>query len=256
MAGYLKRYIADNSEKYKDENGNPIPEPEDKKRERLKGKYRVLADYDLSKNDFIRDEYGNLDPSFDDYYLKCNNGVKIRHYGGSTLFAYIPSKGKGRNILRQIYKDKIGELKDINDIEKIHNDLIKNGIVSFIEELDSEVEFRFNAKDIDYFATLLKAQTSGASISPFATSNLPKKKYIIPTEDLFLYEEIIKDISKNEYLKLAYITKQFDEVIQKKKGKKYDINAERKLSCLKNKEFIHKIKLWKEYIEFLRNNLD
>jgi hypothetical protein len=33
------------------------------------GTYRVLAEYDKATNDWVRDEYGNLADSFEDYYV-------------------------------------------------------------------------------------------------------------------------------------------------------------------------------------------
>lgn len=70
------------------------------------GKYRVKAAIDQSTNDFCRDEHGNLENNMD-VWIKCANGIKIFHYGGSTLQVYIPSIGRGRNIIKYIYRDHI-----------------------------------------------------------------------------------------------------------------------------------------------------
>jgi len=35
------------------------------------GTYRVKSYYDLDTLDFPRDAYGNINPTFDDLYIKC-----------------------------------------------------------------------------------------------------------------------------------------------------------------------------------------
>lgn len=55
---------------------------------KYKGQFRVKANYDLSTNDFPRDELGNIDSSFDDFYIPCASGGKIRHYGQNVLFYF------------------------------------------------------------------------------------------------------------------------------------------------------------------------
>ena len=67
---------------------------------KYKGKYRVKAHIDHSTNDFPRDIYGNIDT--DDLYIQCAYGNQIYHYGHSTLVAYIPSVGRGHNILKAL----------------------------------------------------------------------------------------------------------------------------------------------------------
>lgn len=231
---------------------------------KYKGEFRVKADYDLSTNDFPRDKQGNIDSSFDDFYIPCANGSKIRHYEQNILLYYCPSIGRFRNILKKIYEDKIGNLdkftttnkfkdKEITsyNYESIYKDLFDKQIILYIEEYENEGEFRFKTNLMDYIAELVKARTSGANISPLSTKNLPSAKYNIPEEDLIKYRKIIEVLEKREMYLLAQWTKKFDEVIQSKKGKKYDINAERKRSCLTGKEYIHSIGLFDGYLEFL-----
>ena len=91
MAGYLRKYC---------------------------GQFRVKADIDQTTNDFPRDEQGNIDSSFDDFYIPCASGSKIRHYGQKTLLYYCTSIGKFRNILKKIYEDKIGSLDKHKIIKK------------------------------------------------------------------------------------------------------------------------------------------
>lgn len=254
MSGYLKRFIAEKPKK-KDET-------KEEKEERLKNKYRVKADYDLSTNDFIRDSNGSLNSSFDDYYIKIKQG-KIRHYQGKELFAYIQSIGRFNNMLKKTYEDKIGSIDKFKinsqfDYDSMYEELISNGVVTYVDEMSGEGEFRFHVDNMEYFANILEAETIASHRSPFSVKNLPKenlKTYIIPTEELALYKEIIKDIPKNEILKVVHINKRFNNIVQAKKGKKYDIKAEQKSAMLKGKEFYHYISMWKEYIDFLKKSL-
>jgi len=242
MSGYLKKYIS---------------------------KYRVKADYDLRTNDFVRDEEGNLDKSFDDYYIPCASKAKIRHYQQNILFYYCPSVGRFRNILKKIYEDKIGSLEKFQtvsvskkgeqrisfDVESMYKELVAEKVVEYIDEMEEEGEFRFKTDLMEYIANIVGAKTSGSSISPFSPKNLPNKKIDIPLENLTKYKEIIKDLEKSELLVINRIQNQFDKVIQTKKGKLYDINKERKLSCLSGKEFIYSIGLFDDYLKFLKDKV-
>ena len=73
---------------------------------KYKGIYRLMAQVDQNTNDFPRDERGNIDS--DDVYIKCAYGNQIYHYGRSTLVAYIPSLGRGHNILYALAKELCG----------------------------------------------------------------------------------------------------------------------------------------------------
>ena len=235
---------------------------------KYKGFYRVKADFDLSTNDFPRDEQGNIEPSFDDYYIPCASKSKIRHYEQNILLYYCPSAGRFKNILKKIYEDKIGNLdkftatkkvkdKEITsyDYDSIFKELLDKQILVDIEEYEDEGEFRFKTDLMDYIAKLVKAKTSGANISPLSNKNLPSAKYNIPDEDLIKYRKIIEILEKEEMYLLAQWSKKFDKVIQSKKGKKYDVNVERKMSCLSGKEYIHSIGLFDDYLEFLQQQV-
>lgn len=241
MAGYLKKFV---------------------------GQYRVKADLDAETNDFLRTPDGNLDPTFDDYYIDCANNIKIRHGVQNVLSCYIPSKGRGANILRSIHQDKISKTlpkeKDSYS-EKLCAALVNNNILVSAEVLDGEVYFEFKADMIDYVAKLVGAKTYGASISPMSVKNLPKTTYKIPEEDMKLYQEAIKDFptktvtmngaerSMVDGLLISRLTGKFDEVIIKSQPKKFNIDQDRKLKGLKGKEYIHSLGMWQQYCEFLKN---
>lgn len=65
-----------------------------------------MAEYDLTTNDFPRDENGTIDSSFDDLYIKCRQKRKIYYVGKGKdkngkmiriMEAYVPKK-KSRKI--------------------------------------------------------------------------------------------------------------------------------------------------------------
>lgn len=246
MAGYLRKYV---------------------------GTYRVKAEYDISTNDWPRLENGTLDPSFDDYYIDCSNNIKIKHGVGSVLSCYIPTRQRGMNILKQIYKDNTSaELpqespKTQKYLENLCSELVKSGILESAEVLDYEVYFEFKATMIDYIAKLVGAKTYGASINPLSSKNLPKTKYEIPEEDVELYKDAIKDFPTQvinfgdkqrtsvDMVLLKNLNKEFEKIIIKSQRKGFDINKDRKKKGLKGKEYIHSFgpDMWQKYCEFLRN---
>jgi hypothetical protein len=141
-----------------------------------KGQYRLKAPYDLRTNDFPRDEKGNY--ADNDIYIDCKHGNQIYHYGGKELVAYITSLGRGRNIVRKLKEEG------------------KSDTILKVIESDEEVLIHFHVKDIELFADLLGARTSGAGISPFSVKNLPSdkpklNKYEVPAEYKEQYDKMI-----------------------------------------------------------------
>lgn len=80
-----------------------------------------------------------------DVYIDCQFGNKVFHYGRDILQAYIPSLGRGHNILKAIQQTN-------------------PSIIFDIEETDSEVLFKFKYASSDRIIPLLKPKTSGAGI--------------------------------------------------------------------------------------------
>jgi len=209
MAGYLKRFT---------------------------DKYRVIAEYDLSTNDFPRTHDGNLDPSFDDLYIPCGTKIRIYYNGKGNMILFCEGVVRGKRLYEEILNQ--------------YGDIVFN-----LNVLDGEMSFCFKTKDLDSVAKLAKAKTNGHNISPFSTRNLPKEKYSIPIEDLAKYKALIKQIPEGKQVYLSHITKRFNAVILAKKGKAYNLLLEKRKSMLKSKEFIHSIGLWDEYIKFIENEL-
>lgn len=209
---------------------------------RFKGTYRLLPELDLSTNDFCKKLDGTIEDI--DIYISCRNGNKIKTYGRLDhkrpvwLSAYIPSLIRGHKIIKELDEQGI-EYRDYYDT-------------------DSEVCFLFLAKDIEVVAKLMQARTSGASISPNSTRNLPKSDYVISKEEIEVYKEIIAPIPKEDILVIKQFTNNFMSEILQKKHRKLDIKADMRKKCMarQTKEYIHSMGLWKDYIKYLRNKVN
>ena len=161
------------------------------------------------------------------------------YYGRNLLQAYIPSLGRGHNIIKYI------------------NDNFEQDVIFDIEETDSEVLFKFNTKYDEKIIPLLKPKTSGANISPFSSKNLPKNKdYKIPDEEFVTYKNIVDKIPQERILILTHMTNKFIKSLVTKKNTWEDIKADMALKGLKGKEYIHSIGKWNDYISYLEENID
>jgi hypothetical protein len=211
------------------------------------GKYRVVAEYDQSTNDFPRNENGLIDDSFDDLYIKCAYGNRISYYGKGKkrgqhiLEAYIPSLQRGRNIIRKLDEQN------------------KKDILFDIKETDSEVVAKFYVKDLDTVAELLKAKLNRVNqygeynfISPFSKKNLPKSNYKIPENDLIKYKQALEKLPKEKIYLIKQWNKEFISLnICHKKLTINDVKADQKNMMLKEKDYIHYKGFWDKYVEFV-----
>lgn len=216
---------------------------------KYKGCYRLIANIDKATNDYPRDEYGNIDT--DDIYIKCTHGSQIYHYGHSTLVAYIPSLGRGHNILRAMANELLN-IEEKIPYEELYNALEEEGTIKNIKENDSEIEFCFNNNRIEFVAKYLKPLTAGANISPFSVRNLPKTRYIIPDEDLVAYKNIVSKKYSEQFLTLKHMTDMFLKSLVSKKSSWNDIKSDMKMKGLKGKEYIHSIGKFNEYLLYLK----
>ena len=148
--------------------------------------------------------------------------------------AYIPSIGRGNNIIKAIYE-------------------IDPSIIFDIEKTDSEILFKFKYANSDKIIPLLKPKKSGSNISPFSSKNLPKNKdYKIPDEELKSYKNIVAKIPQEGILILTHSTNDFIKSLATKKNPIENIKADMKLKGLKGKEYIYSIGKWAEYISYLK----
>lgn len=202
---------------------------------RYKGQYRLRTEIDRKTKNFPREYTGQF--ADNDVYIDCQKG-KIFHYGKSILQFYTDSLGRGRNIIKAI-NNNLGE-----------------EIISNIEQTDSEVLFRFNSKYMEQLEPYLKPKTSGVSISPFSSRNLPKNKsYKIPDEDLIPYKELIANLPQNKLILVGKYTTSFLQSLATKKNTWENIKTDMALKGLKGKEYIHNINKWNEYIKYLEKGM-
>lgn len=216
-------------------------------------KYRVLAEYDHSTNDYPRDHLGNLDSSFDDFYIPCQKGGKIIHVQGNKLMYFMPSNKICHNIARDIYSEKVGTILEDITTEQVYDELVKKDIIIGYEILTGETIIYFKDKNMEYIASKVCPKTNGCKIMPLSVKNLPKGRYEIPESDLKDYKDAIYGV--DDMLKISYLNSEFNKIIQKNKGKSFNIKIETKKVMLKKKEFIHSIGMWDEYVKFLKKEL-
>jgi len=204
--------------------------------EKYVGTYRVLPYLDTTVNDFPKNEKGGIDESFDDLYIPCSRGIIKHTYRPYYLCWYTDKITTGRNV-RKEFDEKGIEVYDY-------------------EETSSEVLIYFDDKYMKKVATIVKPKTIGKGISPFSKRNLEKDSkasYTIPLDDLRKYSEITEHLSQTEKMQFGRkVIKEFDEIIKKKKGKKYNLDKERKDSGLPSKEFIHSIGMWNDFVKFCK----
>lgn len=215
---------------------------------KYKGKYRLLPELCLDTNDFPRDASGGIDKETG-IYIKCSQGNKIVYWGLNSsrrgvLLAYIPSLGRGRNIKRELVKQGV-EILDY-------------------DESDEEVTFQFLASDIEPVAKLMRANTSGANISPFSTKNLPKVTIDIPENEILKYKILVSKVGTAGMTMIRMANKAFlDDVLAKKlrppkKRKPFDYVSDMRQMKLSRdtKGYIYKKGLWQDYLEYLEKEID
>lgn len=235
--------------------------------EKFKGQYKLSCPVDKSTNDFPRKLNGTYEDS--DVYIDCSFGNRVYYYGKGILEAYIPSIGRGRNIICQIYAKLINpdnvniETTDrrtsynILDRKLYESEISKSELITNIVETDSEVSFYFPFKYSDSIIPLLKPKTLAASRSPFSSKNLPKEKYDISESEMREYRDIINPlVSGNQFLLLSKITQNYINIMSKSKAYRgVDMKALMKKKMLKGKEFIHSEGYWDDYLKYLKGEI-
>ena len=207
----------------------------------FKGQYRIVPELSPDTHDIPRQEDGSVDSSYDDLYIKCSFGNKIYYYGHGAFVAYIPSIGRGKNILKKL---------DENNILYYNTHIY-----------DSEVEFKFKAADMETVANLLKAKTSGANISPFSSKNFPKSDVSIPTDKIEKYKSVIATVEKGDLLVISKFTQAFlSDILAKKLGyrnKPFDYKTDMKKLMMSRqiKEYIYTKNMWDEYLKYLEEQI-
>ena len=168
---------------------------------------------DLNTNTFPREYTGEY--ADNDVYIDCYHNIQISSFGQGVLEAYIPSIIRGNNIIKAV-QSEIGE-----------------DIIWDIKRTDAEIIFKFKAQNMESLEKYLKPKTSGASISPFSSRNLPKNKdYKIPDEELEAYKNIVAKIPKERILSLTHMTNHYLKSLVTKKNTWENIKADMALKML------------------------
>lgn len=234
---------------------------------KYKGKYRLRCELDKSTYDFPRTLKGSYEES--DIYIDCMYGIKVFYYGHSILECYIPTLQRGRNIVRKLYAENINPNNvsisedekrtsyKIIDQDTFNYDIKNSKFIFNIIETDSEVIFKFYEKNSELILPILKPKTSGASISPFSSKNLPKAKYVISADQMSEYESIIKPLKEDcKLLVLSQITQKYINSLSKKKQYRgVDMKTYMRKKMLKGKDFIHSEGYWDDYLKYLRKEV-
>ena len=240
--------------------------------DKFKGIYRLRAPYDQTFQ-FPRDMNGNF--SDIDVYIDCANGTMISYFGRGKLEAFIPSLGRGRNIIKAIYSEFVkpieeseyfsattkenddGETKTTNsfDYDSLYQDKELNKIIYDIYDTDEEVIFKFSWERMKDFEKYFKPKTSGASRSPFSSKNLPKSEYEIPEDDQLRYKQVAAKLPKEDILKIGRMTSEYIKSLANKKNKFEDIKNDMKQKCMKNNQYIHSIGKWDDYLKYLEKEI-
>lgn len=173
--------------------------------------------------------------------------MKIYYVGKSILEVYIPSIGRGHNIV-----------KAINEAEQ--------NIILEVSETNSEVIFKLKDKDLDKIITYLKPQTSGSDISPFSKRNLPKRKTteqliqkgVLTKEQISEYESISAMVHKDDILMISHLNKQFlRNVVCKKRTNNLNMcRAEMKKELLSLRDYFFFKGYGEQYLKFLRKEIE
>ena len=201
------------------------------------GTYRVLAEYDRGTNDWVRDEFGNYDESFDDFYIPLkNNYGRILHYDEDILIIHIIGGRKAQDVLRQIKED--------NHVKN----LISSGLALKIIELDGEILIYIKEENLSKYTKYINPSTYGAKIKPFDSKNLPKPNKV-PRGELKKFEQLKQQVGSKGAYRWANLTRQFIFTnchIGIKELRQTGLNF-----C----NFIYQNNLWEKYLTFLSKNI-
>lgn len=194
------------------------------------GKYRIFAKYDTNTNDFIRNDDGEIDDSFDDYYMKSGKTEEIHHAYDDVYVLYSWSTERGINIINKIKK-------------------INKKIIIYSEMTDGEAIIYFDKKYMDIVNDVIHIYSKGADIFPTDIDNLPKNSYGIPKMEI----DKFSDICKSKGLTTGKLKAVYNDFIKSKTTKSNKLFDSYKNSNIPPKEFIYKNDLWEKFIKFIED---
>ena len=192
--------------------------------------------------------------NYNDIYIKCANGIKITHAGGNVLKVYIPSITRGHNIIKNIFYS-LGESDEV-----IYEDICKalSGFLLDIDETDLEVIFKVKDKNLKKIISFLKPSISGASIRPFSSKNLPRKKVLLSTAQIHEYKQITDEIPQKDKLLISKINSDFltQNVCKKLRINIFQAKSEMKRECIRVTDYFFLKGMWKEYLQYLKKEVE
>ena len=97
--------------------------------DKFKGQYRLMVEYDRNSNQFNRKANGTFEDI--DVYIDCANNIRIFYFGDGQLEAYIPSLGRGRNVIKNIYSDFVKDIESSKYEYYLHNQCIRQCLRMF-----------------------------------------------------------------------------------------------------------------------------
>lgn len=221
----------------------------------FKDKYRVIADYDQSTNDFPRDVSGAIDRSFDDYYIPSHKNLEVRHAYRDILTCFIWSIVTAGHILRDIYELHLKKPHDSlpakDRLEKTCLILRDNGLITSYSICDGEMSFSFKSEFLPQWEQILKLRSWGKKIRPLSPKNLPKSKYKIPTQDTEAYKNLIKKFTKMEadLITVARKVRHLNKCYQSQLNT--DVKQEMRSNAMTFHQYIHSHGRWSDYLTYL-----
>ena len=194
--------------------------------------------------------------------------------GGETLAAEenaasASDKNAANSSLRSYVKEENAEQTAKNGNQEESKTWINNLVTTVAEKGaqvissntdNQEPQYRTNASVFDISGVMLRMNTK-QTMEAMQKRGYQKnsEKFEIPKDDLIKFKEITDKLDLEHMAKIQFIRKtlkDFDTVIQKKKGSRYDISKQRKESNLKPKEFIYSIGMWDEYLDFVQGEMN
>lgn len=127
------------------------------------GRFRVLAEFDRETHDWIKDEEGNIDDTFADFYIPFkNNHGRIEEFDDNIIIVNIWDLEEAKEIIERMKKD-------------YHtNNLVKKGVVKKIIKTDAETLIYIEDSKLDDFLKYFELEKKGKSVQPFSEKNLKK----------------------------------------------------------------------------------
>lgn len=209
--------------------------------EKYVGTYCVRAELDPDTNDYPRDSKGNIYDTFEDLYIPCRKGIIKSTYENDLLVIYF-----------------LGGIASKNGVA---SEFDNNNIWYKDESVGSDGILFFHESDIEKVAKIIVPKTKGKKISPLSSRATNKicTQYIIPENELKKYTDITDKLKLSQIDKMQFlrkVAKDFESVVQRKKGSDFNITKQRKENGLRPKEFYHFIGMWDEYLDFVQGEMD